>query len=403
MKILMIANFVGFPWEGANSRFTYILDKLNYEENQAELITSNFKHGAKDYRNESELKKTSYKITLIDHPRYKKNVSFKRIIGHKKFAKNIQKYLNNLSYKPDVIYCAVPPLSVSKSALKYAKKNNIRFIVDIQDLWPESFKMVVNIPFISDILFYPMLKSANYIYKNSDCIIAVSNTFVNRAIKVNKDVTSGLSVFLGTDLKYFDQCRKNNIVKFNDDVIRIAYIGTLGTSYDIKSVIDAIAILNKKGISNVKFVVMGTGPLKDDFELYAKEKNIDFEFTGRLVYSEMIGLLCSCDICVNPIIGTSVSSIINKVGDYAASGLPVINTQNSNEYRDLVDEYKAGFNCINGDVNDIAEKMEILIKDKKLRLECGRGNRKLAEDKFDRDKTYREIVKEILNGDSLCI
>ena len=72
---------------------------------------------------------------------------------------------------------------------------------------------------------------------------------------------------------------------------------------------------------------MGDGPLKEEFENYAEEKKVDCQFTGRLEYEKMVGLLCSCDIAVNPIKKGSAGSIINKVGDYAAAGLPVINTK----------------------------------------------------------------------------
>lgn len=396
MKILMIANFVSFPFEGGNSRFTYILDMLDHKKNQLELVTSNFRHSTKSKREYSpeELSKVSYKITLLDESGYKKNVSIKRFYSHKILSINLKKYLKKID-KPDLIYCAVPSLDLAKEAAKYAKNNNIRFIIDVQDLWPEAFKMVFKIPIIKDIVFLPLTLKANYIYKNADDIIAVSETYVKRALSVNKKLVKGLSVFLGTDLNYFDKCQKNNKVVYKDNIIRIAYIGTLGTSYDIKLIIDSIKILYSKGIKNIKFVIMGDGPLKESFELYAKQSEIDYEFTGRLDYEKMVGLLSSCDICVNPIVGSSVASIINKVGDYAASGLPVINTQNSEEYKNLIIQYNAGYNCKNGDSKDIADKIETLVNDEKLRKKFGKGNRKLAEEKFDREKNYKKIIELI--------
>lgn len=396
MKILMIANFVSFPFEGGNSRFTYILNMLDHKKNQLELITSNFRHSTKSKREYSpkKLSKVPYKITLLDEPGYKKNVSIKRFYSHKILSINLKKYLKKID-KPDLIYCAVPSLDLAKEAAKYAKNNNIRFIIDVQDLWPEAFKMVFKIPIINDIVFLPLTLKANYIYKNADDIIAVSETYVKRALSVNKKLVKGLSVFLGTDLNYFDKCQKNNKVVYKDNIIRIAYIGTLGTSYDIKLIIDSIKILYSKGIKNIKFVIMGDGPLKESFELYAKQSEIDYEFTGRLDYEKMVGLLSSCDICVNPIVGSSVASIINKVGDYAASGLPVINTQNSEEYKNLIIQYNAGYNCKNGDSKDIADKIETLVNDEKLRKKFGKGNRKLAEEKFDREKNYKKIIELI--------
>lgn len=255
--------------------------------------------------------------------------------------------------------------------------------------------MAINIPIISDIIFFPMMRKANYIYSNADELVAVSETYLNRALQVNKKSKHNYSVFLGTDLDYFDNCLLKNKIVFNDDYIRIAYVGTLGTSYDLTNVITAIKLLYDKNIKNIKFIVMGSGPLKDKFEKHAMECGISYEFTGRLDYPKMVGLLGSCDICVNPIISTASQSIINKVGDYAAASLPVINTENCQEYKDLLEKYEAGFNCINENPKDISEKIELLINDKKKRASMGKGNRKLAEDYFDRNKTYERIINLI--------
>lgn len=394
-KILIIANFTKLPWEKGNSRFPYIIDLIDKEKYEIELVTSSFSHGDKRQREKQpEDMNLDYKITLIDEPGYKKNVSLKRFYSHHVFAKNVEKHLGQIE-KPDVIYCAVPSLDVAKVAAKYAENNDIKFIIDIQDLWPEAFKMVFNVPIISDIIFYPMKKAADYIYSKADNIVAVSKTYANRAAIVNKKFEKKLSVFLGTDLEYFDEAHKKfEIVPF-DDVIRVAYIGTLGSSYDIKSVIDSIKILNEKGIKNILFVVMGNGPLQEEFEAYSKEKDVNCDFTGRMAYEEMVGKLCSCDIAVNPIRKGSAGSIINKVGDYAAAGLPVVNTQESKEYRKLVEDYQIGYNVENGNPVELAEKIELLYKDEILRKRLGDNNRKLAEEKFDRARTYKEIKKII--------
>ena len=391
----MIVNFTKLPWEKGNSRFPYIINLIDKEKYEVELVTSSFSHEDKRQREKKpEDMNLDYKITLIDEPGYKKNVSLKRFYSHDVFAKNVEKYLGEIE-KPDVIYCAVPSLAVAKVTAKYAENNDIKFIIDIQDLWPEAFKMVFNIPVISNMIFYPMKRTADYIYSKASNIVAVSKTYANRAAIVNKNFEKKLSVYLGTDLEKFDNAHKKfEIVPF-DDVIRIAYIGTLGNSYDIKMVIDSIKILNNKGIKNILFVVMGSGPLQEEFESYSREQNVNCDFTGKMAYEEMVGKLCSCNIAVNPIRKGSAGSIINKVGDYAAAGLPVVNTQESKEYRKLVEDYQIGFNVENGNPIELAERLEELYKDESLRKRLGNNNRKLAEEKFDRARTYKEIKKLI--------
>ena len=394
-KILIISQYTSMPNENiGNSRSKTIIDFLlkNNPNSDIELISTTFSHTYKKQREYILGNNDKYKFTLLYEPGYKKNVSIKRFYSHYIFGKNLYKYLNKMEQKPDIIYCLIPSLDAGKACAKYAKKNNIRFIIDIQDIWPEAFKLVFDVPIISNILLYPMKKQAEYIYKNADDIVAVSNTYENIATKVNKKYKNKLVAYLGTYLEYFDKCKEENKEEYTDDIIRIVYIGTLGNNYNLECIIDAINILNNKGIKNIKFIVIGNGPLKEEFENYAKNKNINFEFIERLEYPKMIGKLCACDIAVNPIKGKSAASIINKVGDYAAAGLPVINTQECEEYRKLVEDYNLGYNCNNENKDDIAQKLELLIKNRELRIKMGNNNRRLAEEKFDRKVTYEQIV-----------
>lgn len=390
--ILFITHFTQVPGEPGNSRFHCIAERINKENANIEVITTSFSHRTKTPRNVTDEQKNSlsYKLTLLYEPGYFNNVSVKRLYSHYIMGKSLKEYLNNRK-KPDVIYCSVPSLSVAKVAANYAKKNNIKFIIDIQDLWPEAFRMVFNIPIISDMIFYPMRKKADFIYSTADEIIAVSQTYAERALKVNKKCKKANVVFLGTELAYFDRLAEENKIENKPyEEIWLAYIGTLGHSYDLCCVIDALSLIKNK--YNVKFIVMGDGPLRTKFKKYAEEQGINVHFTGRLDYGKMVGILSSCDIAVNPIVKGSAGSIINKHGDYAAAGLPVLNTQECLEYRQLLLEYNAGLNCENNNPADLAEKLSYLCENADLRKVMGQNSRKLAEDKFDRERNYRKIL-----------
>ena len=160
MKVLMIAHFMNDNMENTNNRFNYIADMLcNYKNVQLEVITSNFSHALKEKRH-LQNNNLKYKFTMLEEPEYKKNVCIKRFYSHYVLGNNLKKYLKNMKDIPDVIYCAVPSLSVGKVAAQYAKKNNIRFIIDVQDIWPEAFEMVFKIPVINKMLFYPIKKQS---------------------------------------------------------------------------------------------------------------------------------------------------------------------------------------------------------------------------------------------------
>ncbi|OLS38882.1 hypothetical protein BTR22_04315 [Alkalihalophilus pseudofirmus] len=397
--ILIIAHFTQAPNEKGNGRFHYLAEKISEQNAKVEIVTTSFSHRTKLQRNITKGQQASvtYNFTMLHEPGYKKNVSLSRFYSHYIFGKNLKQYLKKRK-KPDVIYCAIPSLDAAKVAATYAKENNIKYIIDVQDLWPEAFKMVFNVPVISNTIFYPMERKADFIYSQADEIIAVSNTYSNRALKVNKKCINAHSIFLGTDLANFDTMAKgkSSLDKPSGEVW-LVYLGTLGHSYDINLVIDALKILKDKGHKDIKFIVLGDGPLRLRFENYSKKKDIKAEFTGRLEYGEMVGILQQCDIAVNPISQGAAQSIINKHGDYAAAGLPVLNTQESTEYRNLVDEYQMGFNCKSNDPEDLANKLLQLYDDLSLRESMGNNSRKLAEDKFNRIITYEKIVNAIFN------
>ena len=112
----------------------------------------------------------------------------------------------------------------------------------------------------------------------------------------------------------------------------------------------------------------------------------------------MIQKLVSCDVAINPIRKGSAGSIINKVGDYAMAGLPVINTQESNEYRQLLQQYEAGINCECENSKEIALALERLLLDDDLRIQISRNSRKLGEERFDRKNTYYKLVDELIGN-----
>lgn len=174
--------------------------------------------------------------------------------------------------------------------------------------------------------------------------------------------------------------------------IWLGYAGTLGTSYDLPLVFEAIKKANNP---NLRFIIMGDGPLTEQFKRQAEKQKVSF--VGRLNYSQMCGVLVACDIVVNPIVKHSVASIINKHADYAASGKPVLNTQKSAEYRKLVSKYQMGFNCENAE--EMVEKMKILTENESLREVMGQNARKCAEEMFDRERTYAYIAEILDKGE----
>lgn len=395
MDILIISCFIPSFGDPDKSRFLYLAELLS-REHQVELLTTTFDHDTK--MRDSGLgtpRAFPFQVTQLPEPGYPKNICLRRFSSHHAWGKNVEKYLRERE-KPDVIYCAVPSLTGPLAAANYCRENGVRFVIDVQDLWPEAFEMVIHIPVVSHVGFAPFRAMANRIYAAADAVCAVSQTYVDRALKVNRKCSSGCAVFLGTEMAAFDgNAAAHPMTDKPEGALWLGYCGTLGTSYDLTCVFDAMALLREQGSTHPTFIVMGDGPRKEEFEAYAQKLSLPVRFLGRLPYPEMCGVLSACDIVVNPIVGSSAASIINKHADYAACGRPVLNTQSSPEYRALVAEWNMGFNCASGDAADLADKLSCLMNDPVLRQTMGRNARRCAEERFDRAHSYQTLVEVI--------
>lgn len=375
----------------SNNRSIYIPKLLASNGHKVEKVSSNFNHFTKEFINSNNIK-YGFKITTLNTIGYKKNLSFSRFMSQKIFAYRLGKYLKMRNI-PDTIYLFVPSLDVGNVVVKYAKKNRVKLIIDVRDLWPEAFKMIVKNNTLYRLLFAYQIKLANNIYRNANEIVAVSDTYKERATLVNK-LTNGHTIYLGTDIKEFDSKLEGKRKK-NNEIIQLAYVGTLSHSYDLNTAIDAINILKDRGYNNLVLNVYGNGPLENNFREYADRYKVNVNFTGRLSYKELVNSLYQCDIALNPIVKGAAQSIINKHADYAAAGLPVVNSQECAEYRRLIEEFNIGLNCDNSNSLDMADKIEKLIIDESNRIKMGKNHRKLAEDRFDRAKTYKKILEII--------
>ncbi|EKN62763.1 glycosyltransferase family 4 protein [Schinkia azotoformans] len=397
-KIAIITAFVALPGEKGYSRFEFLSNFLSNNGYEVDLITSTFQHWEKKKRDIERVNRldTKYNIVLIDELGYHKNVDYKRILSHRKFAQNLKDYLYK-EKKYDLIYCIIPDNHIAVTAAEYSKKHNIPFVIDVEDLWPEAMKMVIDIPIINDLFFYPFKLDAKKVYKMCDAVVGTSDEYRDRPFKDTNRKIPNITVYVGNEISEFDAGVKKYLSEIDksDNEFWVSYAGNIGTSYDIKTMILASEELKRRGYSNIKVMLMGGGPLKEDLEQLSKSINCNVEFVGYLPYQKMAAYLSKSDIVVNSFVKKAPQSIVTKIGDYLASGKPMINTCSSPEFKSKVENDGFGVNIEAEDVNILADAIENLYNNKALCEEYGRNARKVAEEQFDRPKSYLEIVNLI--------
>lgn len=95
------------------------------------VLSSDFMHIEKNAG--SVLKRT----TFISGRSRTKNISLKRLYSHYRFSRKCIRWLQKKQF--DLLYIVIPPNCQSAIAKKYAKCNEVKIVMDIIDMWPESF------------------------------------------------------------------------------------------------------------------------------------------------------------------------------------------------------------------------------------------------------------------------
>ena len=398
-KIAVISMGVKLDNEKGYSRFRYIGDFLSDAGYQVDLITTTFQHWEKAQRNLDEIKKENYKFNLkfIYEPGYKKNIDLHRIRSHRIAAKNLRRLLEKEG-DYDLIYCEIPPNDVALAAAEYAKSKGIPFVPDVNDLWPEAMRMVLDIPVISDVLFYPLLRDAEKVYSLVSGIIGTSDEYRDRPLKNQKLNVPKKTVYVGNEIAEFDAgvAEYGPQISKDEEEFWVSYAGTIGTSYDIKTMVLAGKELLNRSKSQIKIKILGGGPLKEELEALAKEqKCTNVEFVGYAPYPKMAAYLAKSDLLVNSFVKKAPQSIVTKIGDYLAAGKPMINTCMSPEFRNKVEHDGFGINIMPEDVNVLADAIEKLYEDEAGRTEMGKRARTIAEEQFDRPQSYKKIIELI--------
>lgn len=394
-RIAVITMGVCLNDEKGYTRFRYISEFLTDAGYDVDLITTTFQHWEKEQRNMAKIKKEDYKFHLkfIFEPGYKKNIDLKRIHSHHVAAKNLRTLLEREG-DYDLIYAEIPPNDVALAAAEYAKEKGIPFVVDVNDLWPEAMRMVVDVPVVSDVLFYPLLRDAEKVYSLASGVIGTSDEYRDRPFKKQERKIPRQTVYVGNELSVFDKGAEENESKVykGKDEYWVSYAGTIGTSYDIRTMVLAAEELAKRGRMNIRFKILGGGPMKDELEELANTRQIfNVEFVGYAEYGKMAAYLKKSDILVNSFVKKAPQSIVTKIGDYLAAGKPMINTCMSPEFRAKVEADGFGINIMPEDVNILADAIEDLCDNEEKRREMGEKARKTAEAEFDRPESYRKI------------
>jgi len=182
-----------------------------------------------------------------------------------------------------------------------------------------------------------------------------------------------------------------------ENKIIIYSLGRLVKRKGFDSVIKAIDSLDKSIKESLVYVVSGSGAEEDNLKKQAQNKDFNIIFTGSISDTKKWSWLHLCNIFVMP------SKDIN--GDFEGFGIvflesalsktPAIGSL-SGGIKDAIKDGDSGFLVAENDIKALADKIKILVNNKKLRQEMGNYAYLRANDKFNWSKQAR-LFYNIIN------
>lgn len=190
-------------------------------------------------------------------------------------------------------------------------------------------------------------------------------------------------VFFGTDVTRFSP-RKADDVELRrryglDDSPIVISTRTLTPVHDVGTLVHAVPIV-KRAIPNVTIVIAGDGSERKNLERLIETLGIrdSVRFVGRVEEDEMVMWLRVADVYVSTSLADA--GLAASTAEAMACGLPVVITDNADN-RKWVEDGVGGFLVPNGAFEIIADRVICLLRDKEMRLEFGRRNRQVIEER----------------------
>lgn len=333
--------------------------------------TSDFSHASKRRRQIVTALPTQFELRMIPTRPYARNVSVSRVRSHRAYAAEWIRLGRTADTRPDVIISSMPTISTAAAALTLGHELGAKVVVDVMDAWPETFERLApdGLPRgIAKLALSPLRAKARRVYREADLVTGVCERY--RELSGREDYYLAYhGVEIGANAATAQVSRTGDA-----GGVRLVYAGCLGRTYDLDTVLKAVA-------ANPDFTLDIAGKW---------ERGVPERVTahGYLNQDELNRLLGECDVGIIPMNADSWVGIPYKMCDYAKAGLRIVSSLGG-ESAAFLRQYRCGESYRKGDVASLTAAIR-----KAMAGERG-VSRQMCEREFDAQRIYAAYVERI--------
>lgn len=305
--------------------------------------------------------------------------------------------------KQDIIFCESPPLFLGITAWLLTKVKGASLIFNVSDLWPESAEKLGLVS--NKLLLRASTKLEEFLYRNSLMVTGqtqgivknISNRFPQKTVHWLKN---------GVDSADLDAIPESmnwrEAAGFKSGDFLLLYAGILGYAQGLEVILQAASHLRDK--KEVKFLLVGSGPVRDELISLKEELQLDnvFFYDNR-PKADVIPFVRGADVAIIPLRKLELfkGAIPSKIFENLALKKPVLLGVEGEARELIIGEGKAGWAFEPGNGDDLAERIRYLLEHKELLKEAGQNGFDYLQREFNLDLIAREfldIVKIKLNA-----
>jgi glycosyltransferase involved in cell wall biosynthesis len=266
-----------------------------------------------------------------------------------------------------------------------------KFLFDHHDANPELYVAKFG---RKDFFYRLMLLVERLTFKTADVSIATNHSY--RRIALERGGMPSEKVFVvrsGPSLERLKIVPPVPALKQGRKFL-VGYVGVMGRQEGIDYLLQAARhIVYELKRTDVHFGLVGGGTSLEDMKSLARELGVaDYvTFTGRVPDAELLAMLNTADVCVNPDIATEMNDIstMNKIMEYMALGKPIVQFELA---EGRYSAQAASLYARKNDAVDFANKIVELLDDPERCRQMGDYGRRRVVDELE----WRHEVPKLL-------
>jgi len=371
MKVVVINPFDPLPGEPIRlGRYAAFCRALAGRGHEVCWYSSDFSHALKRRRDTAAIRRSAegagYRVAFLSGRAYTRNVGWRRWRNHRQLRRGLRATWRGGGDRPDAILVSLPTPGLGREAAAWSEACGARLVVDVQDLWPQTFARLLPRPlrWANRLAFAWMVHDVRETYHRADAVIGAARQYVEDARPWLRPGARSEVLPLGVDLAEFDGA----VVPLEELGLEKAvgekwlFLGGALSGYvDLDGTLAMMEELQRRGREEIGLLVVGTGPDESRLRAVVQTRGLaNVRVLGQKSYREFVSLAVACDAAVCPIKPEACVYFPNRAFDYFAAGLPILNTA-PGDLADVLAERKAGITCISRDPSEWADAVEELL------------------------------------------